>query len=159
MWWPSSIEWPSSKSLPTINVWESMEKRECSCTVDGNVNWYQHYVRSHGDSLKTRNKTTIWPSNPTPRLYPEETRAEKDTCIPLFIAALFTIARKWKQTRCPLTDEWIKKLWYIYRMAYYSATKRNAFESILMRWMHLEPIIHSEVSHKEKDKYHFLMHI
>ena len=77
----------------------------------------------------------------------------------MFIAALFTTARKWKQTRCPLTDEWIKKLWYIYRLAYYSATKRNTFESILMRWMHLEPIIHSEVSKKEKDKYRILTHI
>ena len=114
-------EWPSSKSLQTINVRESVEKRESSCTVGGNVNWYHHYGRSYGDSLKTSNKTTIWPSNLTPRLYPEETRVEKDTCIPMFIAALFTIARTWKQPRCPLTDEWIKKLWYIYTMECYSA--------------------------------------
>ena len=66
-------------------------------------------------------------------LYPEETKLEKDTCIPLFIAALFTIARTWKQPRCPSTDERIKKLWYIYTMGYYSAIKRNAFESVLMR--------------------------
>ena len=77
----------------------------------------------------------------------------------MFIAALFTIARKWKQTRCPLTDEWIKKLWYIYTMEHYSAIKNNAFESVLMRWMNLEPIIQGEVSQKEKDEYHFLMHI
>ena len=76
----------------------------------------------------------------------------------MFIAALFTIARTWKQPRCPLTDEWIK-LWYIYTMEYYLAIKGNAFESVLMRWMNLEPIIHSEVSQKEKDKYHILMHI
>ena len=87
-------------------------------------------------------------------IYPEETKIEKDTCIPLFIAALFTIARTWKQPRRPLTDEWIKKLWYIYTMEYYSAIKRNAFESVLMRWMNLlEPIIQSEISQKEKDKY------
>ena len=92
-------------------------------------------------------------------IYPEETKTEKDTCIPLFIAALFTIARTWKQPRCPLTDEWIKKLWYIYTMEYYSAIKRNAFESLLMRWMNLESIIQSEVSQKEKDKYHILTHI
>ena len=85
---------------------------------------------------------------------PEETKVEVDTCIPLFIAALFTIARTWKQPRCPLTDEWIKKLSYIY-----TAVKRNTFESVLMRWMNLEPIIQSEVSQKEKDKYRILMHI
>ena len=78
--------------------------------------------------------------------------------MPLIIAALFTIVRTWKQPRCPLTDEWIKKLWYIYTMEYYSAIKRNTFESVLMRWMNLEPIVQSEVT-KEKDKYHILMHI
>ena len=72
---------------------------------------------------------------------------------PLFIAALFTTARTWKQPRCPLTDAWIKKLWYIYTMEYYSARKRSTFESVLMRWMNLEPVIQSEVSQKEKDKY------
>ena len=75
----------------------------------------------------------------------------------MFIAALFTKA--WKQSRYPLTDEWIKKLWYIYTMDYYSVIKRNAFESVLMRWMNLGPIIQSEVSQKEKDKYCILMHI
>ena len=77
----------------------------------------------------------------------------------LFIAALLTIAGTWKQPRCPSTDEWIKKLWYIYTMDYNSAIKRNAFESVLMRWMNLEPIIQSEVSQKEKDKYQILTHI
>ena len=72
---------------------------------------------------------------------------------------LFTIARAWKQPRCPLTDEWIMKLWYIYTMEYYSAIKKKAFESVLMRWMNLEPIIQSKVSQKEKDKYHILTHI
>ena len=69
----------------------------------------------------------------------------KDICIPLFIAALFTIARTWKQPRGPSTDEWIKKLWYIYTVEYYSAIKRNTFESVLTRWMNLEPIIQSGV--------------
>ena len=99
------------------------------------------------------------PAIPLLGIYPEETKVEKDTYIPLFIAALFTIARRWKQPRCPSTDEWIKKLWYIYTMEYYSAIKRNALESVHMRWMNLEPIIQSEVSKKEKDKYHILMHI
>ena len=91
--------------------------------------------------------------------YPEETKIEKDTCTPMFIVALFTIARTRKQPRCPLTDEGIKKLWYIYTMEYYSAIKRNAFESVLMKWTKLEPIIQNEVSQKEKYKYHILAHI
>ena len=99
------------------------------------------------------------PSIPLLGIYPEETKIEKDTCIPLFIAALLIIARTWKQPRCPPTDEWIKKLWYIYTMEYYSVIKRNPFESVLMRWMNLEPITQSEVTQKEKDKYHILMHI
>ena len=70
------------------------------------------------------------PTIPLLGIYPEETNIEKDTCIPLFIAALFTIARTWKQPRCPSTDEWIKKLWYIYTMEYYSVIKRNMFESV-----------------------------
>ena len=104
-------------------------------------------------------KSPYDPAIPLLGIYPEETKIEKDTCIPFFIATLFTIARTWKQPKCSLTDEWIKKLWYIYTMEYYSAIKRNAFESVLMRWMNLEPIIQSAVSQKEKDKYHILTHI
>ena len=76
----------------------------------------------------------------------------------MFSAALFTIAGTWKQSRCPLTDEWIRKLCYIYTMKYYSAIKNNGFESVLMRWMSLEPIIQSEVSQEEKDKYCIITH-
>ena len=83
----------------------------------------------------------------------------KKSHVPSFIASLFTIARTWKQPRCPSTDEYIKKLWYIYTMEYYSAIKRNAFESILMRWMNLESVMQGEVSQKEKDKYHSNAHI
>ena len=83
-------------------------------------------------------------------IYPEETKIERDTYIPLFTAALFTIARTWKQPRWPSTDEWIKKLWYIYTMEYYSAIKRNTLDSVLIRWMNLEPIIQSDVSQKER---------
>ena len=77
----------------------------------------------------------------------------------MFTEALFTIARTWKQPRCPSADEWIRKLWSIYTMEYYSAIKKNAIESVLMRWMKLEPIIQSEVSQKEKHQYSILMHI
>ena len=77
----------------------------------------------------------------------------------MFTAALFIIAKTWKQLRCPSADEWIRKLWYIYIMEYYSAIKRNSFESVLMSRMKLEPIIQSEISQKEKDKYCILTHI
>ena len=77
----------------------------------------------------------------------------------MFIAALFTIARTWKQPTCPLIEVWIKKLRYTYTMEYYSAIKNNAFESVLMGWMNLDHIIQSEVSQKEKNKYHILRHI
>ena len=70
-----------------------------------------------------------------------------------------TIARTWKQPRCPLADRWVRKLWYIYTMEYYSAIKKNAFESVLMKWMKLEPIIQSEVSQKEKQQYSILTYM
>ena len=92
-------------------------------------------------------------------IHTEETRRERDTCTPMFIAALFIIARTWKQPSCPSADEWIRKLWYIYTMEYYSANKKNTFESVLMRWMKLEPIIQSVVSQKEKHRYTILTHI
>ena len=76
-----------------------------------------------------------------------------------FITALFIIARTWKQPRGPSADEWIRKLWYIYTMEYYSAIKKNSFESVLMRWMKLESIIQSEVSQKDKHQHSILMHI
>ena len=92
-------------------------------------------------------------------IHTEETRSERDTCTPMFIAALFIIARTWKQPRYPSADEWIRKLWYIYTVEYYSAVKKSAFESVLMRWMKLEPIIQKEVSQEEKHQYSILTHI
>ena len=90
------------------------------------------------------------PAIPLLGIHTEETGIERDSCTPVFLTALFTIARTWKQPRCPLADEWIRKWWYIYTMEYYSADKKNTFESVLMRWMKLEPIIQSEVNQKEK---------
>ena len=92
-------------------------------------------------------------------IHTEETRIERDTCTPVFTAALFIIARTWKQPRCPMADECIRKLWYIYTTEYYSAIKKNTFESVLMRWMKLEPTIQNEVSQKEKYQYSILTHI
>ena len=121
---------------------------------------YSHCVRQYGDSY---NKLGIkLPCNWTTALlgiYPEKTITEKDSCISVFTAALFTTAKTWKQPKCPSTDEWIEKMWCIFTMEYFSATKRTTFESVLMRWMDLEPVKQSEVSQKEKNKYCILMHI
>ena len=99
------------------------------------------------------------PAIPLLGIHTEETRIERDTCTPMFIAALFIIARTWKQSRCPSADEWIRKMWYINTMEYYSAIKKNAFESVLMKWMKQEPIKQSEVSQKVKHQYSILAHI
>ena len=92
-------------------------------------------------------------------IYPEKTIIQKASCTTMFIAALFTIARTWKQPKCPSTDEWIKKLWHINTMEYYSAIKRNETELFVVRWMDLESVIQSEVSQKGKNKYRTLTHI
>ena len=99
------------------------------------------------------------PAIPLLGIYPEKTIIPKDTCTPMFIAALFTKARTWKQPKCPSTEEWIKKVWYICTMEYYSAIKRNEIGSFVEMWMDLENVIQSEVSQKEKNKYRILMRI
>ena len=77
----------------------------------------------------------------------------------MFIAVLFTIARTWKQPKCPSTDEWINKMWHIYTMEYYSVIKRNEIELFVVKWTCLESVIQSEVRQKEKNKYHMLTHV
>ena len=102
-----------------------MEKREPSYTVIGNANWYSHYGEQCRNSFKNLEKKLPYdPAIPLLGIHTEETRIERDTCSPMFIAAHFTVARAWKQPRCSLADEWIRKLWYIYMMEYYSAIKR-----------------------------------
>ena len=143
----------------TINAGEDAEKREPSyCCWECKL--VQQLWRTEWRFLK-KLKIEL-PYNPAISMlgiHINETRIERDMCTPMFTAALFTIARTWKQPRCPLADEWIRKLWYIYTMQYYPAIKKNAFESVLMRWMKLEPIIQSEISQKEKHQYSILMHI
>ena len=90
------------------------------------------------------------PAIPRLDIHTEETRIERDTCTPMLITVLFTIARTWKQPRCPSGHEWIRKLWYVYIMKHYSAIKKNAFESVLMRWVKLEHIIQSKVKSERK---------
>ena len=92
-------------------------------------------------------------------IYLEKTIIQKETCTTVFIAALCTIARTWNQPKFPSTDEWIKKMWHIYTVEYYSAIKRNEIELFVVRWMDLESVMQSEVSQKEKNKYHMLTHI
>ena len=99
------------------------------------------------------------PAIPLLGIYPEKTIIQKESCTKMFFAALFTIARTWKQPTCPSTDEWIKKMWYIYTMEYYSAIKRNEIVLFVVRWMDLESVIQSKVSQKEKNKYHMLTRI
>ena len=90
-------------------------------------------------------------------IYPDKTFLEKDTCTCMFTAALFTIAKTWKQPKCLSTDERIKK-WYIYTMEYYSAIKKNKIMPFAATWIELETLILGEISQKEKDKYHVISH-
>ena len=138
--------------------WRGCEEREPSCTVGGNVNWYSYYGEQYGGSLKTKNRTTIWPSNPSTKQIPRENHNSKRHMHPN-VHCSTTIARSWKQSKCPSTDEWIKKMWYIYTMEYYSAVKRNEIGSSVETWMSLETVIQSKVSQKEKNKYRILTHM
>ena len=99
------------------------------------------------------------PAIPLLGIYPEKTIIQKESCTPMFTAALFTIARTWKLPKCPSTEEWIKKMWNTYTVEYYSTIKRNRTELFVMRWMDLESVIQSEVTQKKKNKYHMLTHI
>ena len=89
-------------------------------------------------------------------MYQDKTFLKNDTCTHIFIAALFTIAKTWKQPKCPSIDNWIRKNWYIYTIKYYSAIKKNDIMPFAATWMELETLVLSEVSQKEKDKYHMI---
>ena len=118
------------------------------------VGMCRHYGEQCGDSFyKVEIELPYDTVIPLLGKHTMETRIERDRYTPMFTAALFTVARTWKQSRCLLTDEWIKKLLYIFTLEYYSAIKRNAFESVLMRWMNIKPIIQSAVkSERERQK-------
>ena len=90
------------------------------------------------------------PAIPLLGIYPDKTIIRKESCTTMFIAVLFTIARTWKQSKCPSTDEWIKKMWHIYTIQYYSAIKGNEIELVVVRWMDLESVIQSEISQKKR---------
>ena len=133
-----------------------MEKREPSCTVGGNVSWYSHYGEQYGGALENYVELPYDPAISPLGIYPDKTLLKNDTCTHMFIAALFTIAKTWKQPKCPLTDDWIRKMWYLYKMEYYSAIKKNKIMPSAATWMEPEIRILSEVSQKEKDKYHII---
>ena len=130
-----------------------MEKREPSYTVGGNVNWCSHWKTVWRFLKKLKVELPYDPAIPLLCIYPGKTIIQKDTYTPVFTAALLTIANTWKQPKCPSTDEWIKKMWYIHTMEYYSAIKKNEIMPFAATWMDPEIIILSEVSQKEKDKY------
>ena len=111
------------------------------------------------NSKKLKIELPYDPAIPLLGIYLEETIIQKETCTTMFIAALLTIARTWTQPKCPSTDEWIKKMWYIYTVEYYLAIKRNETGLFVEMWMDLETVIQSEVSQKEKNQYHILTHI
>ena len=133
-----------------------MEKREPFYTV-GEVSVVQPLWKTVWRFLRKLKIGLLYdPAIPLMGIYLDKTIMQKDTCIPMFIAAVFTIVKAWKQPKCPLTDEWIKKMWYIYTTEYYSAIKKNEIMPFAATWMDLEIIILSEVSQKEKDKYHMI---
>ena len=126
----------------------------CECEL------VQHYGEQCGDSLKKWKIELPYDSAvPLLGICTKETRIKRDTCTPIFIAALFTIARTWKQSRCPSADAWIRKLWYIYIMEYYSVIKKECIWISSNEVMKLEPIIQSKVSQKEKHQYSILTRI
>jgi hypothetical protein len=139
----------------TAYAGEDVEKEEHSSIVGGIASWYNHSGNESGASSEKLD--IVLPDDPAIPLlgiYPENVlTGKKDTCSTMFIAVLFIIARSWKEPRCPSTEEWIRKIWYIYTMEYYSAIKKNEFMKFLGKWMDLEGIILSEVTQSQKNSH------
>ena len=107
---------------------------------------------------RVKNRATLQPSNCIAGIYPKDTYSVKhwDTCTPMFIAAMSTIAKLWKEPRCPSKDEWIKKMWFMYTIEYYSAIRNDKYPPFASTWMELEAIMLSEISQSEKDKHYMV---
>jgi hypothetical protein len=148
------LEYPSSKT-PTTCVGEDVGKKEPQSTAGGNASWCNHSGKKIWRLLKNLNIDLPYdPAIPLLGIYPKKynTDYSRGTCTHMFIAPLFTIAKLWKQPRCPTTDEWIKKMWYLYTVEFYSAMKKNEILSFAGKWMELENIILSEVSQAQRTK-------
>ena len=133
---------------------ESMFRKGYPLHVDGNVTGTTTMETTWKYFRQLNTELLYDPAIPLLGIYPDKTFLKKDKCTLMFIAALFTIAKTWKQVKCPLTNDWIRKMWYIYTMEYYSAIKKNKIMPFAATWMKLETLILSGVSQKEKDKYH-----
>ena len=134
-----------------------MEKRELLCTAGGNVNWYSYYGKQYRGPSKIKNGTTTWSSNSTSGFFSEETKnTNSKRCTPMFIVAWFTIAKIWKQHKCPSIGEWIKRKWYTHTMEYYSAIKKNEILPFVTIWMDVEGMMLNQISQTEKDKHYMI---
>uniref|UniRef100_A0A8D0Z3R0 DUF1725 domain-containing protein n=1 Tax=Sus scrofa TaxID=9823 RepID=A0A8D0Z3R0_PIG len=141
-------EWPSLIRQQITNAGEGVEKREPSCTAGGNVKLVQPLWKTLWKYLRKLNIELPYdPAIPLLGICLDKTFTEKDTCTPTFNAALFTRAKRWKQPKCPSTDEWTKKMWYTYTMEYYSAIKKTKIMPFAATWMQLEVL---EVVKKRK---------
>ena len=149
-------EGPSSKTIQTIMLERVWRKGNPPTLLVGMKIDTATMENSMEFPQKPKNRATIWSSNPTPGDISRKTIIQKDACTAVFIATLFTIARTWKQPKCPSTDEWIKKMWYVYTMEYYSAIIKNEIMPFAAAWMDLQITLLSEVSQTEKDKYHMI---
>ena len=129
---------------------EGVEKREPSYTIGGNVNWYSHDGDQYGSSLKKQKQNYHMTQQSHSWAYMEKTKISKGTCIPVFIVELFTIAVTWKQPKCPSTEEWIKKRWYVYTMDYYLAVK--GVNCAICRDVDRHRECHTELSKSEREK-------
>ena len=136
-----------------------MEKGEPSCTLGGNASWCSHFGKQAWRFFKKlKIELPYDPANALLGIYPKDTNVviQRGTCTKMFIAAMSTTAKLWKEPRWPSKDEWIKKKWYIYTMEYYAAIKRNEILTFATTWMELERIMLSEISQAEKDNYHMI---
>ena len=134
-----------------------MEKQEPSCTVGGNANWCSRSGKQCGGSSKKLKIDLAYdPAIALLGIYRRDTAVlmHRGACTPMFIASLSTRAKLWKVPKCPSTDKWIKKMWFIYTMEHYLAMRKNEIWPLVATWMELESVMLSEISHAEKDRYH-----
>ena len=138
-----------------------MEKGEPSCTVGGNVNWCSPSGKLWRILKELKIDLPCKPAIALLGIYPKDTDAMKlqDSCTPMFLAAMPTVAKLWKEPRCPWKDEWIKKMWFMYIMEYYSAIRNNKYPPFVSTWRDLEGIMLSEISQSEKDEHYMVSSI